>query len=436
MRMKNIRIQEKLLFLCFLLLYAFMIVKIFFHFIGAIFKNHCYSWWEISDWFINFQGGFVRRGITGEVMFQVYQWFPYSPKIMIVYCSLISFILFFARIWQVCKRTHVTPLPILLVITSSYIAITWYRRDFLILFIVSYVFDLFIGYLNDKKKWKLLCAQLLMCLTLLIHEGSFFFMIPILIAIDWFNENNTWFSWKKIKHCFVLFALPLFVLTILFINKGGDRVAEVIWESWTPAFKRYPESESLPIMGNSVAFLKYTLKEVFGSHLSFNFEYKGGFFTIMRHAMVLSISLITLFYLFLSNIRIDIRKKRIIREHSDTQIPNILLVQLLFMGPMFTVLSCDYARTFLYAAASTYFVFYSLKMNSICIHTPKGLHNYSKFIQNIMNKYKIFASPWTCYIALLWFPLAPWHYTSIPSHCYAVKAFRFIMRLLQGRIEI
>ena len=31
-----------------------------------------YSAWQYSDWLINYQGGFVRRGLIGEILFKIY----------------------------------------------------------------------------------------------------------------------------------------------------------------------------------------------------------------------------------------------------------------------------------------------------------------------------------------------------------------------------
>ena len=32
-----------------------------------------YSEWQYSDWIINYQGGFIRKGLIGEFLFKIYQ---------------------------------------------------------------------------------------------------------------------------------------------------------------------------------------------------------------------------------------------------------------------------------------------------------------------------------------------------------------------------
>ena len=32
-----------------------------------------YSVWQYADWVINYQAGFVRRGLIGEILFRIYQ---------------------------------------------------------------------------------------------------------------------------------------------------------------------------------------------------------------------------------------------------------------------------------------------------------------------------------------------------------------------------
>ena len=43
-----------------------------------------YESWGISEWLINYQGGFVRRGLAGEILYRLYQIHPYPVPYLII----------------------------------------------------------------------------------------------------------------------------------------------------------------------------------------------------------------------------------------------------------------------------------------------------------------------------------------------------------------
>ena len=57
-------------FSIFLISFVFIFISIrFYSFVED------YSSWQYADWLINYQGGFVRRGLFGEIFFNIYKLF-------------------------------------------------------------------------------------------------------------------------------------------------------------------------------------------------------------------------------------------------------------------------------------------------------------------------------------------------------------------------
>ena len=56
------------LFLYFLIIVTFLVSSFKFYEIIQL-KNG----WQYSDWLINYQGGFTRRGLIGEIIFKIHQ---------------------------------------------------------------------------------------------------------------------------------------------------------------------------------------------------------------------------------------------------------------------------------------------------------------------------------------------------------------------------
>lgn len=53
-----------------------------------------YQSFEISDWLINYEGGFVRRGLDGQLLYWLYQVWPFAPVYM-VKCLVVTESVFF-----------------------------------------------------------------------------------------------------------------------------------------------------------------------------------------------------------------------------------------------------------------------------------------------------------------------------------------------------
>ena len=49
----------------------------------------------ISEWFINYQGGFIKRGLIGEICFQIAKYFGLSLRFVIVMNAHKNFTIFF-----------------------------------------------------------------------------------------------------------------------------------------------------------------------------------------------------------------------------------------------------------------------------------------------------------------------------------------------------
>ena len=52
--------------------------------LGDINRFSDYVAYPVSDYLINYQGGFVRRGLMGEVFYQIYNMHPYHLYIVVI----------------------------------------------------------------------------------------------------------------------------------------------------------------------------------------------------------------------------------------------------------------------------------------------------------------------------------------------------------------
>ena len=54
-----------------------------------------YSDWQYADWIINYQGGFIRRGLVGELLFKVHTFSLINLDILVLCFVIFLYIIFF-----------------------------------------------------------------------------------------------------------------------------------------------------------------------------------------------------------------------------------------------------------------------------------------------------------------------------------------------------
>ncbi len=61
--------------------------------------------WILGDWLINYQGGFVRRGLTGQIIFLLSQWLHVSPLMVAVAVALVAYVAVYWSIWKLLENS-------------------------------------------------------------------------------------------------------------------------------------------------------------------------------------------------------------------------------------------------------------------------------------------------------------------------------------------
>lgn len=79
-----------------------------------------HSTWHMGDWLINYQGGFVRRGLLGEVIYQLAQYTHVSPGFYVFLVQVLINGLFFFSSYRLLKRQP-TLIPYLLLIFAPFL---------------------------------------------------------------------------------------------------------------------------------------------------------------------------------------------------------------------------------------------------------------------------------------------------------------------------
>jgi hypothetical protein len=223
------------------------------------------KWQEI---FLNYEGGFVRRGLLGQLLFYA----DSIVSIQVVYILLWSF-LFLVVLYISYKKLSsvfdsfivnfifISPVIFLLPLTDRYV---FGRRDLFIVIILILMAHICVA-CHSKVKPAIykntLYISLLFILGMLIHEMMIFYfpLLAIPLGAAYIRQNKT-YQWVLITGFLVSIAL---FLNIAF--SGDAETREIVFSSWA---QRYPEMIDFGGLDMLYLSLSDNITGAFNHHMS------------------------------------------------------------------------------------------------------------------------------------------------------------------------
>ena len=220
------------------------------------FREPRFNIWPVTEWLINYQGGFVRRGLIGELLLR---WSDPSIGMLpnLYRLTLISYLVYvalFFAIYFLAKIQHYRVLLIALLIQGGIyhmgISADFYTRKenlFLILFGL-----LCLMYIYASRRQGIYQKYLLIGFTslailfgpvmILIHEAYFFMSMPMTALLFWVaSKENPHFLFIRIgAWAYLLICTVMFIICSM--NHGDVALAQTIWDSlpWMDRIKLSP----------------------------------------------------------------------------------------------------------------------------------------------------------------------------------------------------
>ena len=373
---------------CFIALYSFVYVP-------------DYESYQISDWMINYEGGFVRRGLMGQLLLYANYVHNFDVRYAILIIELIFYILFFYLLSKIFIKYKWSLLGAMFPIVCSTTSIAVYRRDFMMLCLCYFSYNYFFKYLRNNGGKTLLISLTIMSIGIIIYEPVFFVLVPVLIMQYWSKKRN-------ILSVLSLFSIPLVCMILSCIFRGTVEHVDEIWQSWVPYISQYVDIENENI-GLAIQFLGMTNKEVFAMHYDITFADNPLLATI-----TLIIVFILAFFLCTHIPTIDKNNKILTANDYKYELSKVILFQLIVQLPMFTLLSCDYGRTIPISLYTAFFLFHFSKEYGIKMNVTNIVSKTSDCIMNMFNSHTLFSNIWVYIVIVLVFPF----HTFVPSLLY------------------
>lgn len=402
-RQSDHRMNYELLFswLVFLLFFLASSLNSLIHVFRGDFLRLNHRFWEISEWLINYEGGFVRRGICGQLLWTLEQWHPFDVRVALtVICLLASAVM----LWVIVRLFRREGWALLIVPTGFCLGYTLFnlfgRRDYLSLLLTFSIFLIFRHVVTHPKKWwPWVAFYLVSALQLLMHEAAFFYTFPILMLYSYYLGRERHLTTGKSATATLLRFLPvLAVMAAVCLFKGNERVAHAIWDSWTPVIGNY--QDNVQELGYGMVAMTWDVKWAFAGH--FTSAFVGDVSPSAWRVPLVVLNLLAVYFLTtrLNCVNMGIYKPR---PMNHVLMSDVVLIQLVALLPMFTVLSCDWGRTLPYCAISSVFFYHTFKNQPV--RFMPALTRASSKIQEFISHNRVLSSPYTYILLVLLAPV-------------------------------
>lgn len=355
----------------------FMIISMFCRFINLIHDGHlsdlssyCFTdSYGFTEFLINFRGGFVRRGLFGEILL----WFTTVTGINILATVVfVSFISYFLVLYFFIKKFNEKGYCwwlIFSVLLCGY-TIDIIRKDFILYGLTISVFILICN--SNPSLWRRYMAVAIAIFGLFLHEAYMFFGIPILFLILWQDQKHRYSN-------IALISLIILAFAILCAHKGNEEIANSIINSWKTAC---PNLNLFFNYDNSIGALSWPLFQTVKFHISKNIGIQYHLLGIPFWCL-----LYIVIYYFITFFLQAFHKKSDFDDGTRNSLSSCFLIISFCMLPMFTMLSCDYARLFQYISITSFSAVLILSPEVINGILPLKLVSFSKNLNDKLMTY-------------------------------------------------
>ena len=336
----------------------------------------------LSEWLINYQGGFTRRGLSGELLFQISNIFLIPANFLWQIITIISYL--YLVFWFIKKTKNkfylelvISPILVGMPIFTGFV---WKKDVFQIL--------LFLLCLSIFKKKinlsiKIFLINIICIFGILNHEAYFFYAIPPLFLISFTFWNKTETFVKRICKSFISFLSVFFVFIILFIENINVTAEELIakaykihysWSNlWLATEGKVPDD-----LGGSIFYLSNVVAKSEKSEIDY--------------------FCIAWFLLFLFSFYYIIQLTYKLKYKEKIFLFKILLSQFIFLIPLF-YFAGDWSRWFFYWTTSSLAIY--LTNNN---YFKFKLKLFDNFLSKFLNLKIFFIRPQTWPMFFIGFP--------------------------------
>lgn len=320
---------------------------------GALLLQACQAlhWgqdsWPMTEWLINYSGGFVRRGLPGEILLRAARATHLGIHLLVVAVSLLLFAALAAHFVRTARGRM--PLPLLfsgLLLGAPAYAGNAIRKDALLVLGLVLCLKLLHARKNAPLRWLALNAVIIV--LLLSHEAFFFLAVPALfLSLGWQapTEPSRGISWWALA----VLAPALLAMAFVMHFHGNAAAARAIDASLLPAWSTADPVHCCSTQPQAaIDSLQWSSRQGVALSAESLHQFSHGIWAPLAWAALIGL----VWFLMTAWLRDRTADETTGSAEPRAQLAAILLLQLACIAPLFAV-GRDFGRwIFLWAASS------------------------------------------------------------------------------------
>lgn len=321
------------------------------------FSNEALQGWNYSEMMITLEGGFVRRGILGEIFYWITANTGIAPQYIIFGVSVAAYLFvlwFFFRKFREGGYCWWFILSALMCGMAANII----RRDYLIyIVLIGTLLMLRQGGVTGMKRF---WAFVLVIVGLIIHEAFIFWGGPVYAMIVLADRR-----YRRSALLSIAIIVAFFLLMCVF--KGDAVIAQGIVDSWNNVI---PGEPLTLIEKNGIGALAWDMKYTVTTH------FKQNIGVWQQHSFGLiywPICYLVIYYFMTFFFRVVKPVKVAFGEREQNVLSSLFMIVTLCMFPLFTLLSCDYGRLYQHAVITVMASYLILGPDYLVKVIPQGV---------------------------------------------------------------
>lgn len=211
--------------------------------------------WRMGNWLINYQGGIVRRGLSGEVVYQLSLYTKISPGIYVFLLQSLLYTIFLYFSYQLLKRQK-SLLPYAFLIFSPFIftfqiydVSGGFRKEILYFAILALL--IWTAAFKQKQIDRTFYIILLFYPAVILSHEMLVIYLPYILAV---YLTATKLTVKKIVTSLILLIPSAISLVIVLNNKGSATQAQEIFNSLSAINYPIAKKSAISWLANDTSF--------------------------------------------------------------------------------------------------------------------------------------------------------------------------------------
>jgi hypothetical protein len=190
--------------------------------------------WLIGDWLVNYQGGFVRRGLVGELLLRISLLTGVETSVLALASQLLCYLVFLQRAYSLSVRSSFTALNAALICSPAFILFPvldqygGFRKE-LLLFVLLSVLCYRLADPKARVPSYLPTLTGLACVIIVMSHEMLIVFFPYLICAFIIHDKELGAAAKRAA----LFMVPAAIAAVLVVvlGRGDDRIVMEICTS-------------------------------------------------------------------------------------------------------------------------------------------------------------------------------------------------------------